>query len=124
MDHEPVILRLPGLTPLDQIELEEVMAPGLIRFEDHTVDEKTLGEPLITTAIITLSAIALRGLIAWLLKDRLTKRVEKTVEVIRKDGTVTRTVIKVDLNSATAKADILKQLNLGEDYKQFLDLPK
>src|SRR5258708_2341518 len=124
MDHEPVILRLPGLTPLEQIELEEVMAPGSIRFEDHTVDEKTLGEPLITTAIITLSAIALRGLIAWLLKDRMTKRVEKTVEIISKDGTVTRTVIKVDLNSATAKADVLKQLNLGEDYKQFLDLPK
>ncbi len=121
MNDTPTILRLPGLTPLERIELEDCLDAGLLEFEDQTVDKGNVGEPITTTAIIVLSTVALKGLISWLLKNRLSKQFEKTVETIGKDGTIVRTTIKVNLNSSTAEADVLKQLGFSDDPKSLLN---
>lgn len=122
MSNEPVILRFPDLTPLERIELQERLSQDTVTFEDQTIDKGLAGEPITMTAIILLSTLALKAVVSWLLKNRLSKQFEKTVETIGKDGTVVRTSIKVNLKSSTAAADILKQLGISDDMvKAVLD---
>src|SRR5437762_14356460 len=114
MTDTPIVLHISNLTALERIELEDCIEPDLLEFEDQTVDEGYAGELLATTAIIVLSLVTLKGLIAWLLKNRFSKQFEKTIKRTEKDGTVTVITIKVNLNSSTAEADVLKQLGFSE----------
>ncbi len=115
MSNELVTLRFPNLTPLERIELQERLSQGTVTFEEQTIDEGFAGEPITVTAVILLSTLSLKGIVSWLLKNRLSKQFEKTVEILRKDGTVVRTTVKVNLKSSTAAADILKQLGTSDD---------
>src|SRR5437588_13081786 len=96
MSNEPSVLRFPDLTPLERIELQESLSQDTVTFEDQTIEEGLAGEPITMTAIILLSTLTLKGVVSWLLKNRLSKQFEKTVEIITKNGTVMRTTVKVN----------------------------
>lgn len=61
----------------DKVELLEKLGHGGVRFETLPAEKTTYGEP-VTIALIGLSAIAITGLVAYLLKGR--KSCRATIE--------------------------------------------
>ena len=94
-------IRVPGLTRLDVLELKEAFPEAKVSFEKTGGTDVKQGE-LATVAVITLSAIGLKMLAAWLLKSRTTDVVEKTIEIVNADGSTRTERIKVNLARSTA----------------------
>lgn len=105
------VIRVPGLTRLDQLELGDDLEPGSVKFENQELDGAKHGEP-VSIAIIAVSMVALKVLAAWLLKNSDRQILEKKVELIGADGKSRRVeTIRVDLRSSQApKAAVLKEL--------------
>jgi hypothetical protein len=119
----PVEIRLSGVAKLDRMELEADAAGAKVRFEDETLPDGQHGE-LATTAIITVSVLGLKLLAAWLMKDRDTTRIRRTVETVDRDGRKQVETIEIDLSSSKApKADVLAALGekFGVDPKLLSD---
>jgi hypothetical protein len=103
-------IRVPGLTKLDKLEIDEYLDAGSVRFENESMPGGKHGE-LLTIAVVAATIIGLRGLAAWLLKDREHNRIRKRIEIVHADGTTHIETIDMDLSASQApKAAILKEL--------------
>ncbi|BAZ33650.1 hypothetical protein NIES4074_61640 (plasmid) [Cylindrospermum sp. NIES-4074] len=67
MEASPVAIRLPGLSKSDRLEMVQYLGAENVRFEEETIPSGVHGEIALGTAIIVVSAIALRGFIAYLI---------------------------------------------------------
>lgn len=110
-----------GLTDLDVIELESGFDASLVRFEDQQLKGDRYGEPATITAIIIISVASLKVISAWLMKNKQTKHIKKTVEKIHDDGTREIITLELDLSSSTPpEAELVKQLGIDIDPKLLL----
>jgi hypothetical protein len=110
MEQSAASIRIPGLTKLDKLELEEEFEPGSVQFEDQEMKGARHGEPT-TVAIVLVSAMAIRALAAWLLKERKSDSIEHVVEIVDQNGKRRVETIKINLTSSKApKADVIRQL--------------
>lgn len=94
-------IHVQGLTKLDQLELQQGLAPGVIRFEEERLPGGKHGE-LLTTAVIVATVLGIRALGAWLLKTRTNNRIAKTVELVAADGSRRVEKVEIDLSKSTA----------------------
>ena len=119
----PAQIRVPGLQKLDVMEMSDAFPPGAVTFADETLPGGKHGE-LATTAVVVVSALAVKALATWLMKNRTTNRIRKTVEIVDASGTTRKETIDVDLSSSAAPdADVLKALGkiLHLDLAKLLD---
>jgi hypothetical protein len=104
------MIRVPGLTKFDQLEMTSDLASDLVRFEPQAMGAGKHGE-LLSTAVIVGSVLGIRALAAWLLKTRKNNKISKRIEIIGADGSTRIESIDIDLSSSTAPdSDVLKQL--------------
>lgn len=120
MKNEITKIRLPGLDELDVIELEDSLDPSMVQFEAQPIEPGRYGEPATITAIIIISVASLKALSAWLMKNKQTKHLKKTVEKFYEDGTREVVTLELDLSTSTApEAELVKQLGINIDPKLF-----
>jgi hypothetical protein len=110
-------LKLVGLSNLDQAELSECLADFPVSFEEQPLDENAYGELATLTALVVVSAIAIKGIIAWMLKSRHHGEIEQEIEYVSKEGVTKRTTIRVRFESSEApEKDIIAAIgSLGVD---------
>jgi hypothetical protein len=110
MSDSASVIRISGLTKLDLLELGDEFPAGSVKFEDQKMAGNKVGEPT-TVVIIILSLAAITALSLWLLKNRKSEKIEKTIEITDKNGIVHRETIRVDISSSSApQADVVKEL--------------
>jgi hypothetical protein len=106
----PVILVVPGLDRIDRLALSGQFNSSEIRFEDKPSLSGKHAE-LITAAVIVGTLTAINALAAYLLKDRDSGKLKRTILVRLADGSEHEETIEVDFGSSHApKAEVLKQL--------------
>ena len=122
MNSQPTLIRIPGLTKLDKLELSDLLDSDSISFEDQPLPGGKHGE-LATTAVIIISVAALQALTYWILKARKGMSFRKTVEIVDQNGQVRKETIEYQASSSEApEASILKQLAVacGVDLNSLL----
>jgi hypothetical protein len=111
MNSNPAAIRVPGVSNLDRLEMAQIISNDAIRFETQLPADSKHGLEPITTAIVLVTIVALRGLSAWLLKSRQNNRIERTIELELPDGTRRTERLIVDLKSSSAPDEqVLKAL--------------
>jgi hypothetical protein len=106
-------LTISGLDELDADELRDVVPPEDFRIESSSLPAGSGDvhhEPMTVLAIVVLSAAAIKGLTAWLLKKRHRKTVEFDIEIRRSDGSTERRRVKFDLSESVSEPEVLKQV--------------
>lgn len=113
MDSTSVTLRISGLTDDEAIELEEAVGRDAVRLEREPIPEGTFGDLGLVTGAVLISAVALKGLVAYLMLRHRGKSFEEKVEVETKKGRFVRTVTwrdtsgePVDVALAAALSDV------------------
>jgi len=88
-------IRILGLRALDQHEMRDSIPNADLTFEPQVPAERgaTSHEPATVVAVVLISAAALNGLAAWLLKKRHRKDVTIEVEKKRGDGSSERVAV-------------------------------
>lgn len=110
MPETPITLIIPGLDRIDRLALVGQFKSDEISFEDKPSSSGRHGE-LITAAVIVGTLAAINGLAAYLLKDRDSGRLKRTIVVRLADGSEREETVELDLDSSHApKAEVLKQL--------------
>ena len=106
----------PGLRALDLHELRESLPDDSLRLTEATPPGRvgTSYEPLTSVAIVLVSAAALRGIAAWLLKKRHRGRVEYDVEVRRADGSSERRRLVIEFSESSTDEAVVRAL--GEQF--------
>ena len=102
-------IRVFGLSRLDSLALKKQFPDAMITFEAAPSKDPQHGE-LATVAVVALTMSGLQVLGAWLLKNRETKKIEKTIEVISSDGSRHSEKIVIDVSESTSQADVVKEL--------------
>ena len=105
MDH----IRVFGLSRLDRLDLKKQYPEATITVETAAARDPQHGE-LATVAVVALTTVGLQALAAWLLKNRETKKIEKTIEIINADGSRRYEKIVIDVSASTSQADVVKAL--------------
>jgi hypothetical protein len=105
-------VRFPGLRGLDRHELQESLPADSLRLTEATPPGRigTSYEPLTTVAIVLLSAAALRGITAWLLKKRHRGRVEYDVAVRRPDGSTEHRRLVIEFSESSTDEAVVRAL--------------
>jgi hypothetical protein len=93
MTLETVVLRIPALTDDEGLELAESVGDDLVRLEREPIPEGAFGDLGLTAAVVILSAVALKGLTAYLVTRHRGKTFKQRIEVQTKEGT---TVVVVE----------------------------
>jgi hypothetical protein len=101
-------LRLRDLTTLDRWELAQALADSDPEFEERTVATGAHGDLTTLMLTVALSAVALRGLVIWISRNRRSGSFTREVEIIEPDGTVRRERVVVHLHSATTDAEVTR----------------
>jgi cytochrome c553 len=96
-------LRIPNLTKLDQHELEQYLGEAATFETEQLTSEKT-GEPVTIAAVMILSALAIKGISLWLMKQRTKSGATLAVEKKLPDGTVISQSIKFTFSSSSPPA--------------------
>jgi hypothetical protein len=102
-------IRVFGLTRLDSLDLKKQFPQANISFEPTPTNDPERGE-LATAALITLTIVGIQALAAWLLKNRSGKKIEKTLEIINKDGSKRTERFVMEASDSTTDADVIKEL--------------
>ena len=110
------VARITGLRALDERELREALSGIDARFDKEDTDSQVgkSYEPVTIAMTILLTAAALKGLSAWLLKKRHRKHVEFEVEVKRPDGSYERKRCVVDMSESTSQVEVVR--TVGEQF--------
>jgi hypothetical protein len=112
-------IRILGLRALDQHEMRDSIPNADLTFEPQVPAERgaTSHEPATVVAVVLISAAALNGLAAWLLKKRHRKDVTIEVEKKRGDGSSERVAVTVHMSESSTKADVVRAVGerLGID---------
>jgi hypothetical protein len=103
-------LRLRDLTTLDRWELAQALADSDPEFEERTVATGAHGDLTTLMLTVALSAVALRGLVIWISRNRRSGSFTRELEIIEANGTVRRERVVVDLRSATTDAEVTRAL--------------
>lgn len=83
---DPLLL-VPGLTPLEQLELEETLKQD-VDFRPDELSPDQHGEFLTATAVVAVSTLAIKALAAWLAKSHgRDNTLEEQIEIELPDGT-------------------------------------
>jgi hypothetical protein len=102
-------LRFPSLDQLDVLELEgSVPAEDLVLEKETSEDRVGTAHEPVTIAVVLLTAAAIKGITAWLLKKRHHQSVELEVEEVTADGTTRRKVLRFEMSASTSEGDVLK----------------
>jgi hypothetical protein len=102
-------IRVFGLTRLDTLDLKREYPEAGITFEPTERADTEHGE-LVTAALIGVSFIGLQALAAWLMKDRESDTIEKTLEIINPDGSRRVEKFSYRMSKSTSQADVVKAL--------------
>lgn len=80
-----------GLNRLEALDLRKSQESSGARLEERQPEPGTVGvlDP-VTLVVLPLGALAIQGLVAWLLKDRGKEEIVREIEVRKPDGTVIR----------------------------------
>lgn len=107
----PTKIRISGLPKLDVLEMSDEFPKDSVSLANERMPGAEHGE-LATTAIIVVSALTIKALATWLMKNRKKNRITKTIEIIDASGATRIETIDIDLSSSVApEADVLKQLS-------------
>lgn len=110
MSAEPTKLRLSGLDKLDARNLERQLHDD-VSFEEEQLASHQAGEPATLIAIVVITAMGLRVLAQWLMKQVNRGRIEYAVEVEYEDGRrETRTVVMETSSSEPGSAEVIEKL--------------
>lgn len=94
-------LIIPGVTRLEQLDLEDALAES-VDFREEELPADQHGEFLTATAVVALSALAIKTLAVWLAKNRnRDNHVEEEVTLELPDGTRVTRRIKASSTSAS-----------------------
>lgn len=91
---DEVVLRLDGLNQTDKIRLRSELPPESVTFARQPTPAGAHGEIALTVAVIALSAVALKGFVAYLVARHGTDEFEETVEIERQDGSKLKRTIR------------------------------
>ncbi len=109
MDTQTTI-RVPGMTRLDRLEIGHELGADAVRFEEEALPDGQHGE-LATTAIVVVTVLSLKVLASWLIKNRTSNKIRKTIEIVGADGSRRSETIEIDMRtSTTPERDIMGQL--------------
>src|SRR5260370_38553148 len=112
-------VRILGLRTLDQHEMRDSIPPDSLTFEAQALAERggTSYEPATVIAVVLLSAAALKGLAAWLLKKRHRKDLTVEIEKKKPDGSYERVAVTVHMSNSSTEADVVRAVGeqLGVD---------
>jgi hypothetical protein len=107
---QPTALLVHGLDKIDRRTFEKQLA-GDVRFEKEALTSDKAGEPATIVAIVALTALGIRALAGWLMKERNRGRTEVVIETEYPNGRRTKTTVKVDTFSSKAPpAEVIAQL--------------
>jgi hypothetical protein len=84
---EGVVLRVPGLSKIDALELSEQLPKEDVVLEETSVPGGAYGEPATITAALLLGAYAFKALSAYLERKNGESPFERVIEVEMTDGT-------------------------------------
>ena len=101
-------LRIEGL---DRLEVREVRRDlgGEVTFEEQQLTADKAGEPATIAAVVVLSAIAIKALAQFMMKQRHRGRCQFRFERVRGEERFV-TEVSIDDSSSTSSADVIKQL--------------
>ncbi|MGW0769275.1 hypothetical protein [Streptomyces sp. NPDC002676] len=104
-------LRLSGLSRSDALELGEFVDRGAIAFHHEPVPEGSFGDLGVVTVELVASAIALKGMVSYLLYRHRGKSFEQVVEIEHPDGRIERRTVKWrDTSSEPIDSALVKEL--------------
>ena len=109
-------VRVAGLDKLDARRMQAELSDGVV-FEGEELTADKAGEPMTVIAVISLTALGLKTLGQWLMKQRQHDVCDYTVEIEYANGDRVTHVIKLDSSSSTpGSAEVIhavgKSLNL------------
>ena len=108
----PSEIRIGGLDKADVLELGEYVPEDAVEVEEQETPPGAFGELATATAIVLVSAMALKGFVAWLAYRSRGKKVEYEIEVRDEDGKVVKHTLKShDYGDGSADAELAKQLS-------------
>jgi hypothetical protein len=102
-------LRVSGLTRLESLDLRRRFPDLEITFDETPGGDAKHGE-LVTIAVLALGVTGVKALAAWIMKDRSSATVEKTIEIVEDDGSTRTETLRLDLAQSTTEAEVVKQL--------------
>jgi hypothetical protein len=106
----PAIVRLSGLDKLDARELQSALGDA-VAFEEETLTADRAGEAATLIAVVALSALAIRTLAQWLMKQRRRGQTEFIFELERPDGTRERREFRFATESSSPPSpEVIKEL--------------
>ncbi|MFF4485980.1 hypothetical protein ACFY0F_05690 [Streptomyces sp. NPDC001544] len=104
-------IRLPGLSRSDALELGEFVDREAIVFRNDPVPEGSFGDLGMVTVELVASAIALKGMVSYLVYRHRGKSFEQVVEIEHPDGRVERRTVKWrDTSSEPIDSALAKEL--------------
>ena len=111
MSTQQAKLRVPGLTHLERIELQEYLNEDQVRFEQRADSSDRHGDLGTTAAIVLVSVTALKAFTAWLLATHHGETIERDIVVEHSDGRREQQRLRYRRTSSEAPdAAVLKQL--------------
>jgi hypothetical protein len=103
-------VRIGGLDKLDKRLFEQELNEE-VSFEQEELTSDKAGEPVTIIAVISLTALGIKTLAHWLMKERKRGRVEYTVEVERPNGERVKQTFVLDTYSSTPpSAEVIEKL--------------
>lgn len=108
MNMNPEQVRVAGLDKLDARRMEAELSDG-VTFEEEELTSDKAGEPVTVIAVISLTALGLKTLGQWLMRQRQHDVLEYTVEIEHANGDREKRVVKLDRSSSTpGSAEVIK----------------
>jgi hypothetical protein len=110
MSADPIKLRVSGLDKLDSRDLERELHDD-VSFEQEQLTSDQAGEPATVIAVITITALGLRVLAQWLMKQRKRGRIDYTVDVEYPDGRREKRTVTIETSSSEpGSAEVIEKL--------------
>lgn len=97
---------------LDRYEIARCIPEDELSFETNSLPARpgTSHEPFTIVAVILVSAQALAGIAAWMLKKRTRGTVTTVTDIEWPDGKKEKRTVTVELKSSTTQAEVLEAL--------------
>ena len=106
---KPSTMRVPGFTRLDGLDLQKKYPKADISVESVVRTDSQHGE-LATLGIVVMTLAGIYALGSWLLKNRKNKKIEKTIEIVKPDGSKRIEKIVMEVSESTTDASVVKEL--------------
>jgi hypothetical protein len=108
MDQSLQRVRLAGLDKLDARRMGTELTDE-VAFEEEVFTAEKAGEPMTVIAVVTLSALGLKVLGQWLMKQRQRGVLEYTIEIERSNGDREKHVVRLGTTSSMpGSADVVR----------------